>query len=560
MSSRLGFLLVVSSLLAACHRNSHHGGTATEAGDPAEVVNGERLFLETRFAQFFAANMIGGDVNVPLADGDPTMDTIVHANGSTFAGPFAGLSMNCRQCHLVDELVLEAGAGMRTYTEFSRRPAIPDRGDGRATAPRNSPPLVNAFIARSVDTFLHFDGEFVTIADLVRGTITGRNYGWNADEAAAALAHLAKVIREDDGSGALAAEFGGLAYADVFAGAANVPAAFRLPPAFQIDVTTATDQQILDGVAALIVEYVNGLEFVRDENGEFDTSPFDVFLAKNGLPRQPDPGESDLDFSRRLRGNVNSLVNPLFVDETDATFTFHDHDFQFGATELSGLKVFLAEPSSIPPPPGEIVLGGKGNCIQCHPAPAFTDFLLHNIGTTQLEYDNIHGTGTFAALAIPDLTTRNGDPAQFLPPSAALPAAEGVFLRVPDAGDPRFTDLGVWNVLANPNMPTPQATLHDAIAIANGLPTGTADDVLLPLTIATFKTPGLRDLSHGGPYMHTGQFDEIEDVLGHYLLFSAIARVGNARNSDPQLSGIALVGSDLVTLAAFLRSLDEDYE
>ena len=33
---------------------------------------GERLFLETRFAQYFAAHS-NGEVNQPLAQGDPTL-------------------------------------------------------------------------------------------------------------------------------------------------------------------------------------------------------------------------------------------------------------------------------------------------------------------------------------------------------------------------------------------------------------------------------------------------------------------------------------------------------
>jgi hypothetical protein len=42
-------------------------------------------------------------------------------------------------------------------------------------------------------------------------------------------------------------------------------------------------------------------------------------------------------------------------------------------------------------------------------APNFTDFGLHNTGATQEEYDAVHGQGAFAALAIPDLLTRNGN-------------------------------------------------------------------------------------------------------------------------------------------------------
>jgi hypothetical protein len=46
------------------------GAEPSEAGHLAEVAIGERLFLETRFAQFFFANA-GGDANAPLSAGDP---------------------------------------------------------------------------------------------------------------------------------------------------------------------------------------------------------------------------------------------------------------------------------------------------------------------------------------------------------------------------------------------------------------------------------------------------------------------------------------------------------
>ena len=68
-----------------------------EAADPAQVAIGERLFLETRFAQYFFAHS-GGDVNAVLAVGDPTVATIRTRDGE-IPGPFAGQSMNCRACH-----------------------------------------------------------------------------------------------------------------------------------------------------------------------------------------------------------------------------------------------------------------------------------------------------------------------------------------------------------------------------------------------------------------------------------------------------------------------------
>jgi hypothetical protein len=45
-----------------------------EEADPPQVAIGERLFLETRFAQYFQANS-GADVKAPLAAGDPVVAT-----------------------------------------------------------------------------------------------------------------------------------------------------------------------------------------------------------------------------------------------------------------------------------------------------------------------------------------------------------------------------------------------------------------------------------------------------------------------------------------------------
>jgi len=120
--------LVATSLAliaaAACNAPS-----PDPADDPPEVVVGERLFLETRFAQFFAAHG-GDDVNRPLAAGDPVMETLETTDG-TRVGPFAGKSMNCRACHLVDESPDPGTTGTRTYADFATRSPIPDRGDGR---------------------------------------------------------------------------------------------------------------------------------------------------------------------------------------------------------------------------------------------------------------------------------------------------------------------------------------------------------------------------------------------------------------------------------------------
>ena len=70
------------------------GCSGVRADDPPEVQIGERMFLETRFAQFFFAHS-NGNVNATLADGDPAMQTLQSPRGP-IQGPFANQSMNCR--------------------------------------------------------------------------------------------------------------------------------------------------------------------------------------------------------------------------------------------------------------------------------------------------------------------------------------------------------------------------------------------------------------------------------------------------------------------------------
>ena len=143
-----------------------------------------------------------------------------------------------------------------------------------------------------------------------------------------------------------------------------------------------------------------------------------------------------------MRRLVNRLTNPQFVTEADGTLELHNHPFQFGADELTGLRIFLTE-SRHGASAKEQQEGGIGNCVSCHAPPDFTDFSFHNTGASQEEYDALHGAGAFAALSIPTLQARNADPNQFLPPNAAFPQALSPFRAVPSAAQPGITDLGL---------------------------------------------------------------------------------------------------------------------
>lgn len=532
--------------------------------DPARVAIGERLFLETRFSQYFFAHS-GGNANTNLPGGDPVVSTSLTTN-QPLAGPFAGHAINCRACHLVNEHNA-AGWGNRSYADYARRSPVPARSDGKRFTARNSPSMVNATIPRERDLFLHFDGEFVSTEDLVKGTLTGRNFGWLPGEQEQAVRHIVHIIRDDDGRGPLAREFGGYAYARVLKG--NDPELgeeterFHLPPELRLDVKRASDQEVLDGVARLIAVYTDSLFFSRDERGEYDSSPYDCFLETNQLPRKPDPGQSSQYYNRNVLDVVSGPGAHTFVSPTNG-FTFPlngrfktlQQEFRFGPQELLGMKIFFTQ-ARFATNATRRPAHGIGNCVTCHTAPDFTDFSFHNTGVAQEEYDAIHGAGAFAKLVVPDLGLRSSTYDQWLPPTAKHPSARGPFLDIPSGDSPGVTDLGLWNVFANPDQPQAQAALR---RLLNGDARPRPDAMLLPRTIGLFKTPSLRGLAFSGPYLHNGRKDSLEEVIAFYIRMARLTREGKVRNAAPELSGILLKEDDIAPLAAFLRSLNEDYE
>jgi cytochrome c peroxidase len=390
-----------------------------------------------------------------------------------------------------------------------------------------------------------------------------------------------------------------------------------------------TDEQIVQNIAALITAYLETLVFSQDTNLEFNGSPYDQFLIQNGLPRQPNPGENPLPYSQRLLQLIDNMTNAQFVtDPADGHFYNQNQIFQFGTNELAGLKIFLTlSPSNAVQPGAEI-----GNCVACHTPPAFSDFIFHNTGTAQEEYDSIFGNGAFMALSVPGLVQRESNYEAYLPPTTNHPYALGTLESPPSPNAPGKVDLGLWNVFANSDFPAPQPGLqriapllvpgglpppvinvpamtdNNLLLAGHGIPgwtyyvltttnaalplkdwqvaatnsfnmsgnfnfadqtTGSSQKFyrlrldttasVLPYTIGLFKTPTIRDLSSSEPYFHTGRMDTIEDVINFYENFPIKARAGLIRNGDPQLSGIFLDTNAVVPLAAFLRSLNEDY-
>ena len=517
---------------------------ANEASDDlAEVSIGERLFLETRFAQAYY---------VKPDKADPVMNKTVMAT-KNLKGPFAGQTMNCRACHLVDEFAEHSDGGTRTYADYALQSPIPGRNDGNVKTGRNSMSLVNIAVSLKEGEVFHFDGEFNTMEDLVKGTLTGRNYGWKATEYSAAIKHIANIIRNDDGKGELANEFGGR-YAKVFAGSDNnIPLKFRLPNEYRIDVSKSNDEQIVALVSKLISVYVTGLTFSQDEQGIYNGSPYDAFLKKNNLPRKPLMNESLASYSQRLLRAVNKIKRPDFITGKKESFKTHNQSYVFGERELNGMKLFFTK--------GNKMKAG-GNCISCHSAPHFSDYKFHNTGLTQHNYDNTHGKDTFNKLKIPNTEKRNNNYNAYLPSTVKHPQARSRFRNLIAKNKPGFVDLGLWNVIANPDMPGPQKKLKKILCeqVKKKGSKNCQIDNLLRQSIASFKTPVLRDLGHSAPYMHTGQFNDLKKAIDFYISSSAASRHNKVRNGDEKLNDIYISPKHSGALVAFIHSLNEDYE
>jgi cytochrome c peroxidase len=526
--------------------------TESDATPVADSI-GEALFLDTRFAEFFAANMVG--VNQPLPNGDPVVEQVQATNGQ-LPGPFAGQSINCRSCHFVTEFEGVTGGGNRTYSDFTTRSPIPlsqPQPNGFTHTPRNAMQMVDSFTSRSGALFLHFDGEFAFGEELVVGTLTGRNFGWLPSQYNQAIAHIAKIIREDDGSSQLAADrLDGLSYAVIFKGTdSRITSDILLPASQRLDVSTATDMQVVNEVAMCIAQYMEDLLFQRDQFGRYIGSPYDNFLRVNHLPQAPLAGETKALYNQRLYQQLAALQSPIYITPKDGSFKYHDQPYQFGALELQGLKIFLASATA------GAANAHAGNCAACHQAPDFSDFVFHNNGVSQAEYDAVHGSGTFINLYVPDNTTRQASFDTYMPASPNHPNASETFRHEAMAGNLQFADLGLWNIYLNPDIPNPQANLKSFVCAAGK---DCSVDQGLASTIAQFKTPVLRDLEDSAPYFHNGSAPTFNDVVNHYITMSQLARSGAMRNAPPEFANMSLSQDDLAALVAFLQSLTEDYD
>jgi cytochrome c peroxidase len=271
-----------------------------------------------------------------------------------FSTPKGDLPASCSHCHLLDQ----DPQGLRAYADFFNRSWVSSRSqDPRRFELRNSPTIFNA----GEMPRLHYDGEFGSLEDLVKGTLTGRPMGWLPGEEAQAFEQARAVVLNDRGE---------IAYRDEF------------KKAFGVELESLSRDETANLIARAVAEYCRTL------NARMD-SAYDRFVELNKLEIKPATGESAKDFARRLVDKINSLERAGALKLTK----------DFNKTALDGLRVFFR--------------ADGGNCAACHAPPLFTDNSFHNIGISQREYDRFHGEGKFAELQIPDAATAKRPSPQF---------------------------------------------------------------------------------------------------------------------------------------------------
>jgi cytochrome c peroxidase len=163
-------------------------------------------------------------------------------------------------------------------------------------------------------------------------------------------------------------------------------------------------------------------------------------------------------------------------------------DAALDADEVAGLRLFV----------------GKGNCIQCHGGPLFTNNEFHNTGVP-------------------------ADPK--LPPDAGRLAAVKQVL-----GD-EFNCLGRYSD-ARPEQCGELRFLE-------------ADE---HRQLRQFKPPSLRNVAERAPYMHAGQFATLDEVLDHY------DRAPAAPQGHSELKPLKLSARERAQIVKFLRSLSAPAE
>lgn len=194
---------------------------------------------------------------------------------------------------------------------------------------------------------------------------------------------------------------------------------------------------------------------------------------------------------------------------------------------------------------------GKAACSQCHAGPLFTDNLFHNLGVPQA------GRYVPTTAACPEGDWCDCVSDDRFEPVNCLPIGARDGLRKLQAS--RLRRDSIWSdddecrrhftVHTDPNYAADHPTQCDGRIRWYSLPL--TDDLR-----GAWRTPGLRDVALTAPYMHTGAYATLREVVAGYnrgtLDTGDGERIGPL---DPRLHPLGLTDNELDDLVAFLESL-----
>jgi cytochrome c peroxidase len=227
-----------------------------------------------------------------------------------------------------------------------------------------------------------------------------------------------------------------------------------------------------------------------------DTARFPL-VGKPGNPAWDGMAPADQAIVNRILVNfgmaLQAYVRQLVSRDSDFDRFVAGDATAIGVDAQWGLRVFM----------------GEGRCVSCHSGPTFADDQFHNLWVPQ-----------------------TGD-------------------HVPAIDDGRFTNIP--QLLASP---LNAAGVYSADRIAGAALLSGLTNPPPESTRGQFRTPTLRDLVFSGPYMHSGQFATLEDVITFYDAGGGTTPVSGAR--DHLLLPLGLDAQDRADLLAFLMSLTSD--
>jgi cytochrome c peroxidase len=198
----------------------------------------------------------------------------------------------------------------------------------------------------------------------------------------------------------------------------------------------------------------------------------------------------------RVYANIGKAIAAF-----ERTITFSPTRFdRYVEAELAGRTHSGADSLTPDEEAGLRVFMGKGNCVNCHNGPRFTD-------------DHFHNTAVPVSALV-----------------SAIDSGRSVGARQVVTGE--------FNCLSKYSDAKPEECSELRFAVTEG-----------PELVRAFKTPALRNVADRAPYMHAGQLATLEAVIAHY------DRAPRAPFGKSELRSLRLSVKEQQQLAAFLRTL-----